>query len=297
MKSSLFLICLYIGFFAILQVSEAQNVSKKVPIIQENDTVRVYSAFSRQFLKSERLVNQKSILLTKAEVKQFNQLFESTTWIHQQSTFPPARKGIFIEVSPCEGKKHGYYITPKKYAFIDKREYGLGGYKVPRKLRPQIKQLLEYYQQQLSDTLKFIQHNYQQVNLTVTPYHQSMFSPKNKMITIFFHTRVDSSTVVSIQYRVQKNKKRGITVWREIPLWEYMSYYGIDEKGNICIHNDLKEFYTFTDEQYPESTKILLEIFPEWENMTNPQRMKMLDGYFERYATQIRNNKKGPVIL
>lgn len=93
MKSSLFLICLYIGFFAILQVSEAQNVSKKVPIIQENDTVRVYSAFSRQFLESERLVNQKSILLTKAEVKQFNQLFESTTWIHQQSTFPPARKG------------------------------------------------------------------------------------------------------------------------------------------------------------------------------------------------------------
>lgn len=114
MKSSLFLTCLCIVFLAIPQVSEAQRVSKKVPIIQEDDTVRVYSAFSLQFLQSERLANQKSIVLTKAEIKQFNQLFESTKQSHRQPYSPPTREGLFIEVRPREGKKHGYYISPKK---------------------------------------------------------------------------------------------------------------------------------------------------------------------------------------
>lgn len=296
MKSSLFLTCLCIVFLAIPQFSEAQRISKKVPIIQEDDTVRVYSAFSRQFLKSERLVNQKSILLTKAEIKQFNQLFESTKQSHRQSYSPLTQEGIFIEVRPREGKKYGYYISPKKYAPISTTDYGSDGYKIPKKKRPQIKQLLEYYRQQLPDTLKFMQHNYQQANLTVTPLNKCTFNSMKKMVTLFFHTRVDSSTIVSIQYRVYKSKKWGITVWREIPLWEYMSYLDTDKEGNIRIYNDSKDTYTFTDQQYPESEEILWEIFPEWKNMSNSERMKMLDDYFERYATLIRNNKKERII-
>ena len=71
-----------------------------------------------------------------------------------------------------------------------------------------------------------------------------------------------------------------------------MSYLETDKEGNIRIYNDSKDVHTFTDQQYPESEEILSEIFPEWKHMSNSERMKMLDDYFERYATLIRNNKK-----
>ena len=54
-----------------------------------------------------------------------------------------------------------------------------------------------------------MQHDYQKMSIKTRPLNLCMFNPNKKMVMLTFYTCVDSLTVLPIEYRIFKRKKRG----------------------------------------------------------------------------------------
>ena len=57
--------------------------------------------------------------------------------------------------------------------------------------------------------LSIMQHDYQKMSIKTRPLNLCMFNPNKKMVMLNFYTCVDSLTVLPIEYRIFKHKKRG----------------------------------------------------------------------------------------
>ncbi len=98
------------------------------------------------------------------------------------------------------------------------------------------------------------------------------------MVTVVFYTQTDSSTVVPIEYHIDKSKKGNIYVVRDIQLWYKLAYHGIDSEGTICIHNHSGEVFSvkeYGDNQ--EAVEILSKLITGWKQMSDAERMRILD--------------------
>lgn len=291
MRKLLLSICLWVGCLITPQETKAQVIIKNVPTIDEQDAANVYSAFSYMFLTSERLADQNSTPLQKEDMEKLNLVFKGTKPLHRSSYPNFIQKGIFIDIKNDKDERSGYYISSKQYTFIDENNFGHNNYYIPRKLRPQIKELIERYQQKLPDSIAIMQHDYQKMSIETRPLNLCMFNPNKKMVMLTFYTCVDSLTVLPIEYRIFKHKKKGIQVWRDVSLWDHRPYCGTDEKGNLCIQNS-EGIIPLKDQQDSLAVEILCQSFPTWKEMNNAERMQTLDSYFERYASLIYQKTK-----
>lgn len=73
------------------------------------------------------------------------------------------------------------------------------------------------------------------MSIKTRPLNLCMFNPNKKMVMLTFYTCVDSLTVLPIEYRIFKHKKRGYKYGVTVSLWDHRPYCGTDEKGNIAF--------------------------------------------------------------
>lgn len=261
-----------------------------MPLIKGNDVAKVYSAFSFAFLLSERLSDRASLPLLKEDVQQLNQLFKSANKINRRKHNYSQQKGVFINIYTDEGQeqRRGYYISDKFFIYL--RDFNHYVHDTPREMRPQIKEFIERYRKQLSDSITAVQHDYQTIVYGVQQPTPHLFNLTNNTVYIHFFVLVDPLTVAHIEYAICKSKKWGMQVWRRYaPLWDEHPYCGIDKKGNIRVQS-AQYILVPNDTKNSQVIKMASELFPKWEEMDNTERMKMLDSYYERYATLVYHN-------
>lgn len=95
-----------------------------------------------------------------------------------------------------------------------------------------------------------------------------------------FVVAMDSSKIVPIWYYVHKKRSGKIVVHRNVLEDFATECAGIDSEGRILAKDKDGETFSLKSKDGPDHImEELLGIFPEWNNLTNQERMRLLDRY------------------
>ena len=239
-----------------------------VPQIGRHDSVYVYDGW----LTNNRLEDRPHVAFREEDRAIVNQLLDRK--IKSDPLFLKDG-GIFIEIR-TENKDVvcALYLTRRNFTMVSKREYGSRSYIVPKKMRPAVDSLIAFYKNAVND--QSIIHRFDTCEMTSkVRVIRSFFAPGKKLICIDFYVYAEPSEILPITYYVYKGRKK-LSVARTIPLWRrYKIPQPADDDKQDAQHKE--EVQHATD---PVASKILSEVFPGWDDMSDGERMRALDDNF-----------------
>lgn len=223
--------------------------------IKTGDSIYVYNGIS----KTNRLVDRPRMLMRTEDYDMVNQLLGGIKWTGQRNGHV-LKDGIFVEVKASDREVCGLYISSSRFTVMGGGEYSMQSYAVPKKMRGTVDSIISFYRGKLP--YDRVIHRFDTCRMkSVVRRNLCMFNPRKKNVCVIFYVFADSS-VVPVYYYVYKSK-RGVKVWREIPLW--------DRKENMAMDEE-KERNSDT-----VATSILSNMFYGWNEMSDKERMSALD--------------------
>lgn len=236
--------------------------------------VRAYPANSYDEFRCNLLDDNVSYIMSADEIMELNELIslaKTPRGFSQNSIFQES--GLFIEV----GKVSGIYLSRKGYREVTGGAGQVGyGNNFPAKLRTRVDSFINKYQQRRTQIPTY--HCFNQVpilcRLVSYPFHPYNFI-RSPRIIVEFLVSIDSLKIIPIDYVIKGKKRQGVKdVVRTIPFWDY---YSSQDLGYHWINSEVIQQYK--DKVDSTLYERLVKWFPSWPQMTDQERMRMLDNY------------------
>lgn len=211
--------------------------------------------------------------LTGDTLKRIGELFSNTL-------SAPKLKGGFLHtpkmylcISKPDGSVNWLSLDKQTICIMDSSAITKELYYIKKKERLFVKSLLQEFQTSYIPIYK----SYSDLPLCsrVRP-HPSMFvGSKCLLVTFFVLTSPNKLTIMN--YYVYK-KRRGIEVYRNV--YSNFTYkYTETQANSVIINSFINREYPSFPKQSEKTFKIICDVFPSWKDMTDKERMDMLDGF------------------
>lgn len=245
---------------------------KKTVSINEGDSVILYYNGDNG---SNLIKDMHKTYLTGDTLKRIEKLLSNTL------SAPKLKGGfqhipkMYLSISRSDGSVNWFSIDKQTIRIMDYFSQFMQWelYYIKKKERLFVKSLLQKVQTDYNPIYK----SYSDLPLCsrVRP-HPSMFAgSKCLLVTFFVLTSPNKLTIMN--YYVYK-KKRGIEVYRNV--YSNFTYKYTETQANSVIINSFinREYPSFL-KQSEKTFKIICDVFPSWKDMTDKERMDMLDGF------------------
>ena len=262
--------------FALLAACFAQAQEKlEVPTIEPSDEVYIYEGKKRT--KNMPQDNGR-VLMESADIELLNTSLQNS---RTSVAWTPYSDYIYIDVR-SQGKPKCVFMIWKKKVFVDYRGafWAERKIKLNKKSKAQIRALYEKFLPMVQEQDKgFAKYDNNPMELNVHQVGHLPFVPHS--IGARFVVAMDSSKIVPIWYYVHKKKRSGkIIVHRNVMEELTTECAGIDSEGRILAKDKDGKILSLKFKEGPDYImEELLSIFPEWNNLTNQERMRLLDRY------------------
>lgn len=250
--------------------------------IADGDTVNIYDASQYSSLHTERLEDMKSMPMRKEDNELVNLMMENTG-MRNKRNYPSLTNGLFIEVRTKQGGVRGMYVNDSRYTIITEDDHAMLSYQtytIPKRMKTRINAMLSFYHDKMKGNGTMTKFDKYPMALRLNR-NLCLFNPSRKTVAATFYVVADTLRVIPITYYIT-GRKKGVAVSRDIPLWERLRYAGTDENGTISVRNDFGTSWSvqeYSDEC--QADDILSELFPSWRQVSNRERMRMLDSCLE----------------
>ncbi|MBQ0142153.1 MAG: hypothetical protein KBT06_05030 [Prevotellaceae bacterium] len=249
-----------------------------VPKIDKNDEVYIYEGRERG---KNRLVDSKRILMESTDIDLFNAALQNAK---TKVDYPGFSDDIYIDVR-SQGESKRAFMVSKNKMYVHRPGVLLSTEKVKlkREAKRQVRALYDKYMTLLQEQ----EQNYARYDTlpmvskvrTILGFYIGTRPP-----IVEFYTVMDSSKIVPIDYSVHFKKKSGkILVHRNVMESLSIECAGIAPEGGILLRDkdgNLLILKSKDGEDY--IMERLLKMFPEWNDITDQERMRLLDRYLER---------------
>lgn len=245
------------------------------PFFFNNDDIRVFPSPTYNDIRCNQLENQVSFRLTADEIDELNELFSlRITPRGNRLNSLTKEQGLLIVV----GNVSGVYLSDKGYREVLGGEEQLGGGGAfPAKIRARVDSFINKFQHRIPPIRKYYCYSRFPVSCYVEPYPQRLpYVYWDTRILVKFFVSVDSLRTIPLGYIIKGKKRKGAKeIIRTIPFWDYYAqkdlgfhWKGMDYPSGLSQENEDSTLYT-----------ILVKWFPSWPQMTDQERMRMLDDF------------------
>lgn len=266
---------------AVCSWAQERRVLQEIGI---NDTTYVYAPKYLGNIREEMMRDSSRTMLTAPEMNQIRALLNSTTTRSRRQLTPQGyENGFFVEIRNGTDKPFGCFFTKKGYTTVPNNKFEVATYRYPKKEKAAFRALVEKYQRPEDYEPSPLRFDNYPMNSTCRTMARCLFSGFVPFLSVTFYVCLDSSSVIPVSYIIayksKKHKVRAIS--RQIPIWEQWPLSRIDSEGNIFYFNEMQEEVAPILKYEPSENALtaLHSLFPTWPQMTDQERMRMLDDY------------------
>ena len=248
-------------------------------LISSEKPVKAYPAVSYENLSCNLLPKTDLCILSDHDIRQLNGFIQ----LAESSYRHPFRKcsvlsGLFIEQSVS-----GIYLTRKGFFEVTADNYIGEGKRFPRDVQERVDSFIRNISNRCPRIHKYI--SYDQNPMTSHVKLGVIYPPfvHKEWVDVVFYVDIDSVKTIPIKYSLVGGR-RIKQVARTIPFWKYYSenYQGRGWEPRTYLWHSKRD---------EELIKILSKWFPSWPQMTDQERMRMLDNIIINQLNKSDKNK------
>ena len=263
------------------------NAQERHLFYNNNEAIRVFPSPTYNEIRCNQLKNQVSFRLTVDEINELNELLSMriTPRGNRLSTLLKAQ-GLLIVV----GNVSGVYLSDKGYrkVFGGENQWGSGG-AFPAKIRARVDSFINKFQHRIPPIQKYYCYSRFPISCHVEHYPERLpYVYWDTRIMVKFFVSVDSLRTIPLEYIIKGKKRKGAKeIIRAIPFWDYYA------PKDLGYHWKGMDYPSGPSQENEDSTlyKILVKWFPSWPQMTDQERMRMLDNIIINQLKKPDNNK------
>lgn len=268
-----------------------------LPYVSGTDTAYVYAAQSFMEIEEQVVLEPSTQTLTFQEFELVGNLLNSTTSQSRERSMISLDDGFFVEIRHGSNKPFGCFFNRKGYTPVpDGRNLFIRTYRYPPKQKEVFLALVEKYKRHSESRKPYLRLDSFPVNCTyVGSLTRCLFSGFRSCLYVDFYVSKDSLYAFPISYKIGYKQKKMVPTFisREYYPWEERPLSRIDQDGTLFFFNTQGEecsAKTFRHKS-DEALRTLMALFPSWTQMTEQERMRMLDDYIINQSRKSDNNQ------
>ena len=260
------------------------QIPRKLPDVSEDATAYVYPAKSFWDIREKMMLEPSTQILTSDELGLVRSLLNATTAMSRERFKTSLDDGFFVEIRNGSNKPFGCFFNREGYTSVPNDGFGFRTYRYPKKQKEAFLALVEKYQPHSESQQRYIRLDSFTINYSSVHFGtHCLFSGFHSHLYIDFIVCKDSLHVFPVCYHIGYKQKKMVPTYitRDYYLWSEKPLSKIDQDGTIFFFNtqgkecSAKSCGISSD----EANNTLQALFPFWPQMTDQQRMRMLDDF------------------